>query len=1014
MRHGKCCSIGVGLICAIVVSTAVRAQVLPTNTYYLAITNLTGATLKSALHDLIKGHTVIPYSSSGLDTHDALNMLDQDPTNSNNVILIYSGYSVPKTNWDNGTSSAWNREHMYPESFGTDSGNQNSDLFNLRACDSGVNSSRGNKYYDVSTGIINHNVDAPNSSYDADSWEPEDADKGFVARACFYISTRYDQTDSGGELDLQLADSINQSGHIFAKLTTLLEWNRRFPPTDWERTRNSAICLNYQHNRNPFIDNPDFADMEFLGVDGFTAWQGMHFTAAEVSNATISATTADPDHDGVPNLVEYALGHDPHVSEPVIQSLTTQTDGGTNFLYVAHHRNHYLSGVTLAYQTSTNLISWTDVAGEVIGDTQIDPQKDLVTARFPANEPVTFVRFRVRRLSDVPPGDAFLSVTPLGDFVSSGTVGGPFSPVSQTYTLSNTGGSNLTWTASKTVNWLDLSATSGILAPGSNATVMVSINANANGLPSNIYSDNVLFSNATSGGGTTTRSITLTIVDLAPVVVPSGSTMLSENCTPPNGSIDPGETVTLNLSLQNVGTGDTSNLVATLVGSDAVTSPSAPQTYGVVVHGGSAVAQSFTFTAEGVCGGSLTVTLQLQDGATDLGTINYPFTLGQTGGSAAEDFDGATAPSLPTDWTTSASGMQSDWATATGTADTSPNAAFSPDVAGIGVNELDSPSFYVNSVSAKLTFRQNYNLSASTTNSSLGYDGGVLEISIGGGAFQDILTAGGSFVSGGYNRTLSSDSGNPLAGRQGWSGTSGGFITTTVNLPSAAAGQNIQLRWRCGTGNLPPSLLGSSGTNAYWSFDATNAIVTTTAPAISASPITVANLGGSGSLTFFQGNPTNVPGAAIGASGFTTLSGPPSNTFSYFAFFLAVTNTYQASLSSISFEDRASATGPANFTVQVSTQSSFSASSVIYNSDIQSSHVSSTVVFGTNTLAMTVSGLAGTNYFRIYAYHAGGSTGTWRVDNLNVQGSVIGLSTIGTGWYIDSVSISDTTCCSGP
>jgi hypothetical protein len=75
----------------------------------------------------------------------------------------------------------------------------------------------------------------------------------------------------------------------------------------------------------------------------------------------------------------------------------------------------------------------------------------------------------------------------------------------------------------------------------------------------------------------------------------------------------------------------------------------------------------------------------------------------------------------------------------------------------------------------------------------------VLEISIGGGLFTDILAAGGSFVTGGYNRTVSSSFQNPLAGRQAWSGDSGGFITTIVNLPISAAGQNVQLRWRCGT-----------------------------------------------------------------------------------------------------------------------------------------------------------------------------------------------------------------------
>jgi hypothetical protein len=65
--------------------------------------------------------------------------------------------------------------------------------------------------------------------------------------------------------------------------------------------------------------------------------------------------------------------------------------------------------------------------------------------------------------------------------------------------------------------------------------------------------------------------------------------------------------------------------------------------------------------------------------------------------------------------------------------------------------------------------------------------------------FQDILAAGGSFVSNGYNRTLSTSYSNPLGGRSAWSGTSTNYVTTIVNLPAAAAGQNIQLRWRCGS-----------------------------------------------------------------------------------------------------------------------------------------------------------------------------------------------------------------------
>ena len=63
------------------------------------------------------------------------------------------------------------------------------------------------------------------------------------------------------------------------------------------------------------------------------------------------------------------------------------------------------------------------------------------------------------------------------------------------------------------------------------------------------------------------------------------------------------------------------------------------------------------------------------------------------------------------------------------------------------------------------------------------------------GPFVDIITAGGSFVSGGYNGTIGvTDS--VLTGRNAWTGNGGGFITTTVVLPPASYGQNAQLRWR--------------------------------------------------------------------------------------------------------------------------------------------------------------------------------------------------------------------------
>jgi hypothetical protein len=122
--------------------------------------------------------------------------------------------------------------------------------------------------------------------------------------------------------------------------------------------------------------------------------------------------------------------------------------------------------------------------------------------------------------------------------------------------------------------------------------------------------------------------------------------------------------------------------------------------------------------------------------------------------------------------------------------DTAPNAAFSTAVGSAGANELVSETYALFPGTSQLSFRHRYGFET-------GFDGGVLEIKIGAGAFTDIVTAGGSFVGGGYTSTL--NSGNALGARAAWSGTNASFSTVTVNLPAAAAGQNVQFRWRAGT-----------------------------------------------------------------------------------------------------------------------------------------------------------------------------------------------------------------------
>ena len=290
----------------------------------------------------------------------------------------------------------------------------------------------------------------------------------------------------------------------------------------------------------------------------------------------------------------------------------------------------------------------------------------------------------------------------------------------------------------------------------------------------------------------------LTTPVYVPVLVAAGSTLVAEGCPPTNGVIDSGETVTVNFSLENVGSADTTNLVVTMLATNGAGLPSGPQNYGVVTQGGAAVSRPFTFTALGSCGGNAVVTLQLQDGAANLGTITFSFSLGKLTPTYLENFDSAAA--LPAGWVTTGLPL---WVITSSISDTVPNSAFSAGAATSQVNTLVSQPIAVPAGSvSKLSFRNNYSLEA---NSSTAYDGGVLEIKIGSGSFTDILSAGGSFVSGGYNLTISRSFGNPLKGRQAWSGSSGGFITTIVNLPASASGQTIQLRWSCGSDNSTAS-----------------------------------------------------------------------------------------------------------------------------------------------------------------------------------------------------------------
>jgi subtilisin-like proprotein convertase family protein len=136
-------------------------------------------------------------------------------------------------------------------------------------------------------------------------------------------------------------------------------------------------------------------------------------------------------------------------------------------------------------------------------------------------------------------------------------------------------------------------------------------------------------------------------------------TVTSESCLPGNGAPDPDETVTVNFPLLNIGTDNTTNLVATLLPGGGVLAPSGPQTYGVLVPGGPTVARPFTFTVAGFCGGDLMASFALQDGATNLGTVTFTIRVGATV-TATSSFSNPTSIIIPATGTGATTGAPSN------------------------------------------------------------------------------------------------------------------------------------------------------------------------------------------------------------------------------------------------------------------------------------------------------------------------------------------------------------------
>jgi predicted extracellular nuclease/endonuclease I len=224
--------------------------------------NLDSASIKTSVTESISGnHKQLTYS----EAWTALTKTDEDPLNTNNVVLFYRGISKAKFSNGSGSQSSdqdnWNREHVWAKSHGFPSISTYaySDIHHLRPTDISVNSSRGNLDFDNSDMPL---AESPENRVDSNSFEPRDAVKGDVARIVLYMDTRYEGFDSFTP-DLEVVNYLTSTGEAkLGKLCTLLSWSENDPVDEFEQKRNNTI-YEFQGNRNPYIDHPEWISLVY-------------------------------------------------------------------------------------------------------------------------------------------------------------------------------------------------------------------------------------------------------------------------------------------------------------------------------------------------------------------------------------------------------------------------------------------------------------------------------------------------------------------------------------------------------------------------------------------------------------------------------------------------------------------------------------------------------------------------------------------------------------------------------
>lgn len=253
-------------------------EVAPEGYYKRVNLNDDSEVIKETLGQIISANYV---KHSYKDNNTVLKYTDPDPKGSGKAICIYSGRALD--------SGAWNKEHVWAKSHGfpNESYEPYCDAHHLRPSTTKINSTRSNKDFGE---VPNATPDAYGNKTNNVLFEPRDEVKGDIARMMFYMETRY---GSNTKYNLKLVNSQTTSASNlngrFGNLETLIKWHYEDPVSKEEIYRNNVIFDNYQHNRNPYIDHPEYVDYVYPSKYAGTT------KPVEPSKPTPDPTPSEPD-----------------------------------------------------------------------------------------------------------------------------------------------------------------------------------------------------------------------------------------------------------------------------------------------------------------------------------------------------------------------------------------------------------------------------------------------------------------------------------------------------------------------------------------------------------------------------------------------------------------------------------------------------------------------------------------------------------------------------------------------